>query len=62
MKARSSTYIGFLWAPLEKEQIIQQTIEEFGTTEFKSVKRNEENDHIIAPPTYFKPNELTFVF
>jgi|688.fasta_scaffold299627_2 hypothetical protein len=26
MKARSSTYIAFLWAPLEKEQVIQQTI------------------------------------
>ena len=26
MKARSSTYIAFLWAQLEKEQVIQQTI------------------------------------
>lgn len=26
MKGRSSTYIGFLWAPLEKEQLIQETV------------------------------------
>lgn len=26
MKGRSATYIGFLWAPLEKEQLIQETI------------------------------------
>jgi len=54
MKARSSTYIAFLWAPLEKEQVIQQTINQFGTTEFKQVKRNENEEHIVAPPTFFK--------
>ena len=54
MKARSSTYIAFLWAPLEKEQVIQQTINQFGTTEFKQVKRNDNEEHIVAPPTFFK--------
>lgn len=62
MKARSSTYIAFLWAPLEKEQVIQQTINQFGTTEFKQVKRTENEQHIVAPPTYIKSNELTYVF
>jgi hypothetical protein len=29
MKARHSTYIGFLWAPLEKEQLISETLSTF---------------------------------
>lgn len=62
MKARTSTYIGFLWAPVEKEQLIQETISQFNTTEFKQLRRNAEEKHIVQPPTYFKTNEVSYVF
>lgn len=62
MKSRSSTYIGFLWAPIEKEHVIQETISFFGSTEFKQIKRGAGNNHIIVPPTYFKVNDVTFVY
>lgn len=47
MKSRSSTYIGFLWAPIEKEHVIQETISYFGSTEFKQIKRGAGDAHII---------------
>lgn len=62
MKTRSTTYIGFLWAPIEKEQLIQGTINQFPSTEFRQLKRNEDEAHIIPPPTYFKSNDVTAVF
>jgi len=62
MKSRSSTYIGFLWAPIEKEHVIQETISFFGSTDFKQIKRGAGNNHIIVPPTYFKVNDVTFVY
>jgi len=62
MKTRSTTYIGFLWAPIEKEQMIQATINQFPSTEFRQLKRNENEAHIIPPPTYFKSNEVTALF
>lgn len=41
MKSRSSTYIGFMWAPVEMEQVIKDHLLDFHTTEFNKWRTNE---------------------
>jgi V-type H+-transporting ATPase subunit a len=61
-KPRGSNYIGFLWAPVESESLIQSTITQYGGSEFKQLRRDPKDDHLIDPPTYFKTNDVTFVY
>ena len=42
MKSRSATYIGFMWAPVEKENIIKEHLSNFHTTEFNKWRTGEE--------------------
>lgn len=62
MKARQATYIGFLWAPIEKESFIKESLMSFVSTEFSLWRPNPEKPHTITPPTYFKLNDVTWVF
>lgn len=62
MKVQRTNYIAFLWAPVEMEESIKQTLEEFSGTEFKMLRRHSHDDHLIDPPTYFKSNAVTKVF
>ena len=58
MKPQNHTFIGFFWAPVENEQYIISKIqnEESGT------KVEPYDNHNIGRPTYFKPNEFSYVF
>lgn len=62
MKNRSSTYICFLWAPLEQEINMREQLSSFQTTEFNRWRADVEQPHHIMPPTYFKLNDVTWVF
>jgi V-type H+-transporting ATPase subunit a len=58
MKRQNQTYIGFFWAPVENEQFIREKIE----SEDSGTKVQPYDNHNIARPTYFKPNEFSYVF
>ena len=45
MKSRSATYIGFIWAPIEKEAIIKDHLANFHTTEFNKWRTNENEEN-----------------
>lgn len=62
MKNRGINYIGFVWLPVELEQRIKEIIISFGSAEFKPLRRDPSNDHLVDPPTYFKTNAVTYVF
>lgn len=59
MNARQSTFIGFIWAPVDKEAFIKDHLQNFSTTEFNRWNTNEESG--LVPPTYFKSNDVIFV-
>ena len=61
MRSRTSTYIGFMWAPLEKEAAIKEHLANFHTTEFNKWRTNEEEAHKITPPTHFKGNDVSWI-
>ena len=61
MKSRSATYIGFIWAPIEKEAIIKEHLTNFHTTEFNKWRTNENEENKITPPTHFKGNDVSFI-
>ena len=58
MRIQNQTFIGFFWAPVENENYIFEKIAnlENGT------KIQPYDDHKIERPTYFKPNDFTYVF
>ena len=47
MRSRTSTYIGFMWAPLEKEAAIKEHLANFHTTEFNKWRTSEAEAHKI---------------
>lgn len=61
MKSRSSTYIGFMWAPVEKEAAIKEHLANFHTTEFNRWRTGENESHKIMPPTHFKQNDVSYI-
>lgn len=61
MKVRGSTYLGFLWAPLEREQAIQEALAQFSSTEFKTLNRGPDGDMKFMPPTFIKTNDVSWV-
>ena len=62
MKVRGSNYIGFIWVPVEREQDVKNMILSFGSAEFKPLRRDKNDAHLVDPPTYFKTNADTYVF
>ena len=62
MKGRASTYIGFLWAPIEKEAFVKEELMKFQTTEFSQWRSDPNKPLHVTPPTYFKLNDVTWVF
>jgi len=34
----------------------------FGSAEFKPLRRDASDEHLLDPPTYFKTNAVTYVF
>lgn len=62
MKARGVNYIGFIWVPMEREPEIKEVIASFGSAEFKPLRRDASDDHLVDPPTYFKTNSVTYIF
>lgn len=61
LKRNTSTYIGFVWCPVELESKIKQELAQFQTTEFVSWRSDYSAPHEIQPPTYFKTNDVTAV-
>lgn len=61
MKSRSSTYIGFIWAPVEKEAIIKEHLGNFHTTELNKWRTREEEQSRINPPTHFKQTDVSWI-
>ena len=57
MRAANQRFIGYFWAPVENEKEITQSICSDGTAEIEPY-----DDHTIEKPTYFKPNEFSYVF
>lgn len=57
MKSRGRTLVGFIWAPIEKEQAINDSLSTFPSTEFSKWETGQK----IMPPTYFKLNDVTWV-
>ena len=62
MKTRGSNYIGFIWVPVEREEAVINMILSFGSAEFKPLRRDSSDEHLVDPPTYFKTNAVTYVF
>ena len=62
MKTRGSNYIGFIWVPVEREEAVKNMILSFGSAEFKPLRRDSSDEHLVDPPTYFKTNAVTYVF
>lgn len=56
MSARQSTYIGFIWAPVDQEAVIKEHLKNFATTEFN--KWVTKADSGLEPPTYFPKNDM----
>lgn len=61
MKSRSSTYIGFIWAPVEKEALIKEHLGNFHTTELNKWRTREEEQSKINPPTHFKQTDVSWI-
>lgn len=59
MNQRQSTYIGFIWAPVDQEAYIKEQLKVFPTTEFN--RWNTNDDSGLVPPTYFKSNDVIWV-
>jgi V-type H+-transporting ATPase subunit a len=60
LQQRESSYIGFLWSPIERQYEIQQKLANFQTTEFSAWThgRDQHGRHQIPPPTFFKMNDV----
>jgi len=58
MKLQNQTFIGFFWAPIENEQFIYGKIQ----NEDSGTKVEPYDNHTIERPTFFKPNEFSYVF
>lgn len=58
MKRQNQTFIGFFWAPLEQENYI---MDKFNNEE-SNTKVEPYDNHNIKKPTFFKPNEFSYVF
>jgi len=59
LSRRQSTYIGFIWAPVDQEPHIKEHLQNYPTTEFNRWKT--EGGSGLVPPTYFKSNDVIFV-
>jgi len=57
MKWQNQCFIGYFWAPIEYENKIRA-----GLSNFQAAKMDGYDNHTIAKPTYFKPNDVTAVF
>lgn len=57
MKWHNQCFIGYFWAPLEYENKIQT-----GLQNFQAARMETYDNHTIAKPTYFKPNDVTAIF
>lgn len=62
MKLQSNTYIGFIWAPVSKENDIKEHLSQFQTTELQSWRSDYNQPHQIQPPTFFTLNDVTRTF
>lgn len=57
LRQGQSSYIGYFWAPVEKEASIQSKLEDYPSTDLKRF----ENKHKIPPPTYFKSSDISAI-
>ena len=57
MKWQAQTFTGYFWAPLDEENYISQRL-----VNFNAVRVHPYENHTIAPPTYIKTNEFTYVY
>lgn len=57
LKSQSQRFTGFFWAPVESERDIINFICEGSGAEIEPY-----DDHNIGKPTFFKPNEFSYVF
>ena len=58
VKWRESTFIGYFWAPLEDEVVIEEAIK----NDYPSATITPESKYNITRPTYIKTNDYTAVF
>jgi V-type H+-transporting ATPase subunit a len=57
MKAGTTAYIGYFWAPDEEQHKIEAVLRNYPTVGFSKFGK-----HTIKPPTYIKVNDFTFPF
>jgi len=57
LKLHHHTFIGYMWVPADKQGIVSERLDEFGTTEFSRWNSNDDENRPI-PPTNFKTNDV----